>query len=66
MKTEYKVIKSGKGFRIKYTYENGMDGIFGGEKSRKYFFKYSEIAEKFCAGLIDGEKFIQELEKKEG
>lgn len=64
MKTHYEVIKSGKGFRIQFTYENGIIGIFGGEKTRKYFFKYFEIAEKYCQGLNDAENYFMELEKK--
>ena len=65
MKTQYQVIKSGKGFRIQFTYENGIVGIFGGEKTRKYFFKYSEIAERFCIGMNEAEKYCEELEKIE-
>lgn len=62
MKTEYRVIKSGKGFRIQFTYDNGMTGIYGGEKTKKFFFNDSEIAQQFCNGLTDAEKFIQDLE----
>ena len=65
MKTQYQVIKSGKGFRIQFTYENGMVGIYGGEKTKKFFFNDSEIAQQYCNGLIDAEKYCEELEKIE-
>jgi hypothetical protein len=65
MKTQYKVIKSGKGFRIQFTYENGMIGICGGEKTKKYFFRDSEIAQQFCNGLIDAERLGWEWENIE-